>query len=1328
MLRKGEVAVGFTSNGAGVVERDLRGLGDAAESTGKRLDGVGAAAQRTGGQFENLSGLIKNTLGTISAGAIAQFVTRSIVDFQRLEAQVTTFTGSFQKTGELFEKFRADNARTGLNINESAQAWVTLRTQGIEPTAERMKAIGNISAFTGKTITDVANLFGQAARGQYRELTQLGAQFREENDQIVVTFTDGTKKIIRSVDDAFAAVERFGNVDLAGSKEREAATLAGAFGDLAQAATQLSVAVSKQSGLVDGLTDTLRLLTSITNIAGDTSEGVRKLAAEINALNALTARGPARLGNSVGNSIREFFGFGGDGTAGQGNSAGLLGAMFGGSPYAAFQARAALTGGFSTGASTAPGAGDRGQLVITRELDQATKDLIDTIYARAEAEGKSKVQQLELAKAQAVNSAATKEAKERIAAAYDAWIRATRATDAAASATKKNTDATKGGTQATGQNTDAVDRQREALARLVDELYGLDPALAQYRDQVAEIVALFQAGSIGADDFTRLLAKAQSNLADAARATTGTPDDYRNAGREQVDAYTAAWEDGLGELGGLITDLLGDAFGRAGENAAGIFIDYLRQSAQRANFRRTGNLALDSAQLGRGFELDPNFVGPPTASAANPAQAGAGNLNLGDTILQAAAQIAPQLGATLGGGGRNAQLGAQIGETLFGPIGGFLGGLLGGAFDNDPRITISGNARSQDQRGRTVFGEIGASTRNTNGLSGNAVIEAVQRVDAAIASLLTGGERTAVIGALRGFRATSEGDDASIEEVLARRVAVILQTVEPAFATFLNGITDVEERIRQFEGLRALKKLIDDIDGVVAESFGDPVEALGARIARLGDAVAEGRDALASAIDAQDFVQAAQAASTLQQAVVELATAQINAALELEQALFSLDQQSRAFAVNLAQRIASVTGGNLAGVIGVLNDNLATTRAAVGTARTPEQSLAYLNEFIATVDAWLQQSTAQVQRLLAEQLATLDEERDSILANAQIRADAAQQAAQAENDRNRALLDALQQQLALAQRWAGVVDRTQDLIDQLRFGAANPVGLQSQFANLGSEADALFAQFGSATGGNRVEIATRLLDILTQQQQVGASLFDRPSDESVALYNQILARINTVREVAQPEAERAAQLQQEIADLQRQTVGAVRALTDATYYLTAEERERLDQIEEERAAAQEAAQEALDAINAEAAEYYTWARTTGLALQQQQRDTLLAQLEELTNGVDIQQFIATTQRQARDALYAIRDDLRAFLESIRVVGAAVGPGGGGTGPNNPINPGDGSGGQGGGAGGSAVILNVGDIVVQGGGDPTDVANAVRKVLADDLPVLASRLKRELATA
>lgn len=1313
MLRRGQVAIQFTPEGVATTAQAFQTVGAASEDAGRKIDSVGGAAERTGGNIESLGSALKNTLGGIGVAAVVQFVTRSIVEFQKLEAQLTTFTGSFERTGELMAKFRADNSRTGLNVTESAQAFITLRTQGIEPTLDRLQAIGNISAQTGKSIEDVAAAFGNAARGQFRSLTQLGAQFREENDQIVVTFTDGTRQIINSADEATAALERLGNVDFAGAKARDATTLAGSFDDLRNAASELAVEFGKSSGVTDGLTGAFRGFTLLTESARSGSEQLRTFnrdaGAVLQTLSAVSSIVRGDIGGA-GRSLADLLGLG----------AGPAG------PRA------------SAGGSIGPGASVNadGQLVITRELDKATKDLIDTLDEQAAAYGKTRVQALELAKAQALAKASTDAERAAIAASYDNLIRTVRATDAVTAATKARTkaeieadEALKEKQAIDAQNAAVLEQLKEQLRDLTSELDGVPQAFRRAQPDVDLLIKSFQLGIITLEEFSRRFAQ----VYDAASAANTR--DLADKAREDADRYVDVWEDRFRELSSGLGEILGDVFGDAGRSAADVFVRYLQDRAQRAGFRPTGSIGADSAQLGRGFEMQGGFVGPPTALSNDPATAGAGNQDLGGQVAQVTGQIARQLGVQAGGNGQGAEIGAAIGGIIgsyFGPvgyaIGAFLGGLIGGAFDKDPKITVSNNPRGQESTGRSVFGTFGASTRNTD-LPVRQVIQAVQLVDSQISTLLTADERDAARRALASTTARSQGEVASIDKVISQRVATIISAVEPMFAAFLNGIEDVEQRIKQFEALRFLKDLIAQTDRTVAEAFGDPLEAQQARFERLTEGVTKAQDKLAAAIDSQDFVQAAEAATELQESIIELAQAQIDAVKQIEQSLISLDQQSRAFALSIEQRIAGVSGGALDGVLSLLSANVQTTRNAVLTARTPEQSLAYLSEFIATVDAWLQQSTAEVQRLLRVRLAELDEERNDILTNAQLRADAAAQVQALQDDINQRMIEALQRQLALAQQWAGVVDRTTALLDQLRFGAANPIGLQSQFANLGSEADALFAQFGSATGSNRVDIANRLLDILTQQQQVGASLFDRPSDESVALYNQIVGRINAVREVAQPEAERAAALQQQIADLQAQTVGAVRALTDATYYLTAEERQRLDEIEDERRAAEEAAQTALDEINAQAREYYTWARTQGVALQQQQRDILQEQLDAITGGVDIQQFIATTQRQARDALYTIRDDLRAFLDAIGLVGGRggiIGPGGPND-PSNPTDPGDGSGNTGGSAGG-ALVINVGDIVVQGGGNADDIGKAVRQVIANDLPVLASRLKREMQTA
>lgn len=1301
MLRNGNFGVSFKSDGAGRVVADINSVAAASTSANEKLGEVGQTATTTGGAFGTMGAAVARAL---PLAAVVAFATQSVVAFQKIEAQMTTLTGSVEKTRDVMDGLRALAGQIGSSTNELSQAFVNLTQRGIEPTNERLTAVANIAAQTGRTVEEVSRAYGAAAQGNASVLRQIGVNFAETTDGIVVKFRDGTQQLVREGDSFVGVLDRIGNSEFGGAAAAQADTLAGAFGDLKTAAGEAAVVLL--DGPAVALTKILQALTAIVNVVPDTSRALRELSEQTR-----TA-------------------FQAESSAIQNNAPSFLGAIFGGSNRAPFAARAALTGGFSTGGSSSANAAATQE---TQQLSKATEELVAKLLDLTEAEGKSRIETLELAKAKALAKAATDADREAVAKAFDGYIAAAKASEAREKSERATATALQNKAKADREATAATeaarraDEQRDiALRRLLDQLYGIEPATAAYRDQVAELVAQLDAGNISAEEFTQALKTAQQQLASAESVPerlTGRPDTYADLAQRQVDEYGAVWEDGVSTLGDSLRSIFRQVFGAAGDDIASIL---------EAAFDRGGNLARtvrrDSSALGRNFELDPQFTGPPTAQGGESPQ----GPNIGTTILQVGESLAPQLAAQIGGNGRNAQLGAQIGQvvgSIFGPIGSIvgsiLGGLLGGAFDGTPRITVSGNSAGQERTGRSAFGTFGASTRDTD-LPVAQVIEAVTRVDNAIAAFLTGSERQAASSALRGFSARSSGDDLSIEEVLRQRVATVIQTVEPAFATFLNAIDDVEERIRQFEGLRVLKDQIEDIDRIAAEALGGPLEAQTARIGRLSDAVTDAADQLASAIDAQDLAQAAQASQDYQRAILELAQAQIEAATQLEQALIDLDRSARAFDLNLLQRLANLPGGDRGAVTGQLSANIGITRANVRGARTPEQALAALNEFIATVDAWLQSATAQVQANLQAQLSALDSERDGILALAQLRADAANAQAQFQAERDRAALDALNEQLRLAQQWVGVLDQADGLIDALRFGSANPIGLQSQFANLGREADTLFGQFNSGTG-NRTEIATRLLDILSQQQQVGASLFDRPSDESVALYNQILARINAVRDVAVPESERARLLQEQIANLQGQTVAAVNSLTDATYFLTAEERERLDEIEEERATAQEEAQEALDAINDEAREYYEWARTTGQDLQRQQRDLLQQQLDTLTGGMAVQDFIALKQSEARDALYAIRDDVRLLLDSIRVVGGVVGPGG-------PGGPGRGGGGVGAGAGAGAaglggVSVSTGPITINvPSGNPAEVGEAVRTALRDELPVLATALRRELQTA
>lgn len=544
----------------------------------------------------------------------------------------------------------------------------------------------------------------------------------------------------------------------------------------------------------------------------------------------------------------------------------------------------------------------------------------------------------------------------------------------------------------------------------------------------------------------------------------------------------------------------------------------------------------------------------------------------------------------------------------------------------------------------------------------------------------------------------------------------------------------------------------------------------------------------------------------------------LNAAVDgLRERIAAVERESRAWAVAMAERIASVTG-DYSGVLAATGANVATLRGEYDTATTPEEAMAFLDEFVSAVDSWLRASIADVQRLaqaernrintalagiaaqqqaLQAAMAAVVAERDAIIAAATGRAQEAAASAsawaQAMAEAAQSQITALQEQLALAQQYQRVLDQTRAMIEKLQFSTANPLSGQARLELLDQTIAGVRESMQGATGAEQVALATRLMELLNQRLQLvqGEGLMQRPGEDYLALYNETLQQLAAIQALAEPEADAALILQQEIARLQGVTASGVGSIATTVTY-TAAEQARLTQLAEEEAAIQEqqrlldeeAAQlqkELLDVdskmaadiedLNAQAAAYYEWARTEGTRL----RESLLATLEEdlaatllelqgvteriggdveqirreavayyewargeaarlqaeraqrlqdqidtITGGRPIDEYIADRQAEATRLLGLISTDLRAFLDAIST--GSVGT------PGNPVRPprnGDPEP-----TPPAAPVVNLApEIVIQvSGGDPQQLAAVVGDVLRRDLPQIATRIKREWSVA
>ena len=814
--------------------------------------------------------------------------------------------------------------------------------------------------------------------------------------------------------------------------------------------------------------------------------------------------------------------------------------------------------------------------------------------------------------------------------------------------------------------------------------------------------------------------------------------------RAQAEEWTAIWQEAF--------DNVAKSLIAAFANGEGIG-DALKNSLQSAlNGVLDRNLKKFTDALGQWFSG--RGTSGLTARGANGMSVGAnGVLALGAGLTQG------WIGAenTLQSAGGGALNGAALGAT-FGPIGAAIGAIVGavvGAISSQkPYLEVSSSA-SNINRGRvegTARSQLGTIYVGKDDLtlpgnmSSQELANQIAKFDNVIAGLLNSAELTAAQQALSRFDVNqSGGSNIKPEEILSQRLNMVIRAVEPAWAAFLGRISDLQERVNAFEGLRALADSVDSIDDEIAGLDSDPLRQLQNQLHNLDKAVEDTSTQLQAAIDAQDPRAIMEASAAAQQAVVRRYQAEVEAVRNLQAAIDQLKEQARAFRNNIAQRLLDVGGLSIGQLASSQFADVGAARGDVLNAADTQTALVNLDRFVASVDAWLQSARAEVdawanqsRARIQNALAALDTEQNSIMASAQARMAAQQAASQAfaaqQQAAQQAQLQALQQQLAVAQQWTGVLQSAQRMLDQMATGAANPLSGFSRLALLDQRIAQLRGDLNGATGTNRANIAQELLAALNERLQLAQGQFQRPSPEYMAIFNQTARETAGLRDIAQQEADRAAELQELIASLQQQTVDAVGGLGDVMSYLSTEEADRLKAIEAERTRLQaelievdKEAQRRLEDINRIAREQYEWAQTTFEDLNAIRHEEIMAQLNEITGGLDPDSFIAQRMAETTDLLTDIRDDINGFLTSISTGGGngGVRPPGAEPGiprdpdnPNQPFVPA-------GAAGASSIII---EQPVELQLDGATLGRAVVRFSIDNAGKIAPAMKQQLRVA
>jgi uncharacterized phage infection (PIP) family protein YhgE len=183
------------------------------------------------GRTRSLHGALLRLSAVLGAGfglaRAARFVFNATREYQRLTAQLRTFTGSQEAAARSFRQLEQFAKETPFQVEENVQAFIRLRALGLEPTNDMLREFGDIASGMGRRITDFARAVQGAVTGETEALKSFGIVSRIQGEQISFTFDGVTRTVQRDAAEIIRVLREISRENFAGAMQNEMETLNG---------------------------------------------------------------------------------------------------------------------------------------------------------------------------------------------------------------------------------------------------------------------------------------------------------------------------------------------------------------------------------------------------------------------------------------------------------------------------------------------------------------------------------------------------------------------------------------------------------------------------------------------------------------------------------------------------------------------------------------------------------------------------------------------------------------------------------------------------------------------------------------------------------------------------------------------------------------------------------------------------------------------------------------------------------------------------------------------------------------------------------------------
>ncbi|AVS67847.1 tail length tape measure protein [Paracidovorax avenae] len=298
----------------------LKPLLDQLDGARAKTDNARAATTGWRDEIAKVGPMLAGVLAGVSfAGFVGKLVSVQR-EFDVLYSSLKTVAGG-AAAAEREMSWLKDFAReTPFGLAQATQAFVKMKSLGLEPTRAALTSFGNTASAMGKGLDQMIEAVADASTSEFERLREFGIKAKQEGDKVELTFQGVSKTIGNNAQEIVKYLEDIGNAQFAGAMEERAKTLDGAISALGDTWDELFRTVNERNtgnliydsvmlatGAVEQATTVLRAMTEAASGSAEATgalktiqEGIGTVFETVAVLGVNVAYTLQQVGNELG--------------------------------------------------------------------------------------------------------------------------------------------------------------------------------------------------------------------------------------------------------------------------------------------------------------------------------------------------------------------------------------------------------------------------------------------------------------------------------------------------------------------------------------------------------------------------------------------------------------------------------------------------------------------------------------------------------------------------------------------------------------------------------------------------------------------------------------------------------------------------------------------------------------------------------------------------------------------------------------------------------------------------------------------------------------------